>query len=167
MYTDPPARYSYTSVFHHAIGFSKPVVSANDFCELGSATIHLPSSPHIRKEASAVRSHHPRKQFHSFVINRDLSLQIPIISLIIHCSLFPSLNYTMAAVSGRNTTPSLPPEIWDIIISNIPNSTKLQDLTYAWTECRHVSRRFKNQIEVHFGRLHLAKTFLNFDISMS
>ena len=73
----------------------------------------------------------------------------------------------MAGISAENTTPPLPPEIWDIIISNIPNSTKLRDLTYAWTECRHVSKRFKTQIELHFGRLHLPKTFLNFDISMS
>ena len=68
--------------------------------------------------------------------------------------------------NASSTAPTLPPEVWDIVIGNLPNCISMRDLTYVWTECRQVSKQFKKRIELSFGQAHLPKTFLNFDISM-
>lgn len=65
-----------------------------------------------------------------------------------------------------NTVSSLPPEIWMIILGHICDSTNLRDLTHIWTDCRHVSKLFRDYIELNFGKKNLPETSLNFDISM-
>ena len=108
-----------------------------------------PRLPHIRKEASTVRTHRPWwttiRSFHFDVIwillivdarhqpaNLLVPLPIPLPSFIL-----PSTTRTIMIMAGKSatntTTPSLPPEIRDIItttISYIPNSTRLREPTY-------------------------------------
>ncbi|KAF4627489.1 hypothetical protein G7Y89_g10664 [Cudoniella acicularis] len=56
---------------------------------------------------------------------------------------------------------SLPPELWNRVISNF---NKEQDLPALWTTLRHVNTTFRDIIESIFRTKHLRKTFINFHL---
>ncbi len=66
--------------------------------------------------------------------------------------------------SSQVTKPVFPPEIWPPIFSNLRQH---DDLVHLWTDCRHVCRQFKDDIERVFRIKHLTKTTISFDCGRS
>ncbi len=56
-----------------------------------------------------------------------------------------------------------PPEIWSLTLHNLRERKGQDDLQYLWTEVRHVSKQFREEIEEIFRIEHLPKTWLHFD----
>lgn len=59
--------------------------------------------------------------------------------------------------------PSLPPELWIGIIRCLCQNPK-GDLAYLWTECRDISKLFRNEVERFFVSKYLPKTRIQFKI---
>jgi len=55
--------------------------------------------------------------------------------------------------------PVFPAEIWPIVFSHMQ---KHRDLEHLWTECRHVSKEFKDEVERICASKHLPKTEVSF-----
>ena len=53
----------------------------------------------------------------------------------------------------------LPPELWSMVLHNFRSLTTQDDLIYSWTECRHVSNLFEEEIQTLFLLKHLPKVF--------
>ena len=66
--------------------------------------------------------------------------------------------------SSQSTEPVLPREIWQAVFSNF---RKHQDLVHLWTDCRHVCRQFRDDVERVFSIKHLPKTSITFDCGWS
>ena len=66
----------------------------------------------------------------------------------------------MRIMSSR---PHFPPEIWGLTLHNLRERKGQDDLQYLWTEVRHVSKQFREEIEEIFRIEHLPKTWLHFD----
>ena len=62
-----------------------------------------------------------------------------------------------------SSCPSFPPEIWNLTLRNLRERKSQADLQYLWTEVRHVSKQFQQEIEEIFRTEHLPKTLLRFD----
>ena len=64
-----------------------------------------------------------------------------------------------------SSRPCFPPEIWNLTLHNLRDRKSQADLQYLWTEVRHVSKQFQEEIEAIFRTEHLPKTWLHFDTS--
>ncbi len=62
-----------------------------------------------------------------------------------------------------SSRPRFPPEIWGLTLHNLRERKGQDDLQYLWTEVRHVSKQFREEIEEIFRIEHLPKTWLHFD----
>lgn len=61
--------------------------------------------------------------------------------------------------------PALPWEIVSAIVANLSESASTEDLVYAWTLCRSLSKQVKKEVEDTFCKLHLPKTTFRFNDS--
>ena len=68
---------------------------------------------------------------------------------------------SMRIVTSKPRNPSIPPELWAQVISY----TKSHDPAHVWTQLRHVSRTFRQEIERNFSKWHLPKTIIHFFLS--
>ena len=66
----------------------------------------------------------------------------------------------MATVTASSRLPVLPPEIWAIVFRNY--STDLKGLPRLWTQCRHVSKQFRAEVETAFVTYYLPMVSLSF-----
>lgn len=66
--------------------------------------------------------------------------------------------------SSQVTKPIFPVEVWSTVFSNFK---KDQDLVHLWTDCRHVCRQFRDDVERIFISKHLKKTTIDFDCGRS
>ncbi|MCJ1456679.1 hypothetical protein MMC28_007042 [Mycoblastus sanguinarius] len=69
----------------------------------------------------------------------------------------------MASNSVDPNLPALPAEIWRMVFLAL--GTEYDDLIYQWTECRHVSRSFKEDIEHIFLSKHLPMISILFHVN--
>ena len=69
-----------------------------------------------------------------------------------------------AMASSQVTKPIFPVEVWSTVFSNFK---KDQDLVHLWTDCRHVCRQFRDDVERIFISKHLKKTTIDFDCGRS
>lgn len=60
--------------------------------------------------------------------------------------------------------PCLPLELWIGIIGCICQFITCDDLTYLWTECRNISKLFRQEVERVFVAKHLPKTRIQFNL---
>lgn len=60
--------------------------------------------------------------------------------------------------------PTLPLELWIVIIGYLCQFTKRHDLAYLWTECRNISTLFRQEIERLFIAKYLSKTRVEFNL---
>ena len=75
-----------------------------------------------------------------------------------HCSIRQP-----SSVRIMSSRPHFPPEIWGLTLHNLRERKGQDDLQYLWTEVRHVSKQFREEIEEIFRIEHLPKTWLHFD----
>lgn len=68
---------------------------------------------------------------------------------------------SMRIVTSKPSNPSIPPELWAQVIGY----TRNHDLAHVWTQLRHVSRTFRQEIERNFSKSHLPKTIIHFFLS--
>ena len=61
--------------------------------------------------------------------------------------------------------PTMPPELWAIVLENYGNN--LKDLIHLWTQCRQVSKQFKEDVENTFIKQHLPVVTIYFELEMS
>ncbi|MCJ1470416.1 hypothetical protein MMC07_009061 [Pseudocyphellaria aurata] len=70
----------------------------------------------------------------------------------------------MTSLHSSLQPPSIPPEIWDAVASHLCHNIKCHDLAYQWTECRNISRQFRQAVEREFAAKHLPKTSVQFNL---
>ena len=69
-----------------------------------------------------------------------------------------------AMTPSQGTKPVFPLEIWSTVFSNF---RKDQEIVHLWTDCRHVCRQFRDDVERIFSIKHLSKTTITFDCGRS
>lgn len=62
--------------------------------------------------------------------------------------------------------PSLPPELWICIIRHLCQCSNAQahDLAYLWTECRNISKLFRQEVDRTFIAKYLPTTRIQFNL---
>ena len=65
--------------------------------------------------------------------------------------------------SNMQTTRSLPPEIWRLILRSF--SSAPDDLVFLWLTCRHVSCHFTREVESIFMTSHLKRLLIDFHMT--
>ena len=73
----------------------------------------------------------------------------------------------MATDVEANELPSLPMEIVSAIIKCLSSSIHIDDQVFAWTQCRHLSRQVREEVEDVFSKVHLPKTSFELDTGTS
>lgn len=68
---------------------------------------------------------------------------------------------SLRIVTSTPSNPSIPPELWAQVLSY----TRHHDLAHLWTQLRHVSRTFRQEIERNFSKSYLPKTIIHFFLS--
>lgn len=68
---------------------------------------------------------------------------------------------SMTIVTSKPRNPSIPPELWAQVIGY----TRGHDPAHVWTQLRHVSRTFRQEIERNFSKSQLPKTIIHFFLS--
>ena len=81
-----------------------------------------------------------------------------------HSSLFHELGFSIASPDTERELPYLPPEILSKILPQVSNLHDYREFVHLWTQYRHVSSVFKNEIEKALIDQHLTKPTIYIDI---
>ena len=65
---------------------------------------------------------------------------------------------------ARSSKPRLPPELENMVLGTFQHLHKPRDLTWLWVGGRHVSKRFRYEIEKIFRKVFLPETILRCDL---